>query len=112
MTTTSHLNVPCLLDFLKQDDGEIVLEQLLRENPGGISRLATSKFFEYELEGDQVIFSEESRAFIEAAIGTPLEEVQYPGFALETALAVPPPQRDELAAFLRAWRVRRPSAGG
>ncbi len=62
MSTNSQVNVPCLLALLNDDARRCELELLLQENPGGITRLATSKFCTYDIDGDDVIFSDEHRA--------------------------------------------------
>ncbi|PKO66668.1 MAG: hypothetical protein CVU22_14875 [Betaproteobacteria bacterium HGW-Betaproteobacteria-16] len=70
---------------------------LTTTNPGGIRRLLTEQYFSYSLWGEDVIFDNKLRKEIEDALGEPLQEVVYPDFAMEIALALPAQQVD---AFL------------
>ena len=104
-----NINVPCLLALLNDQARRFELELLLQENPGGIARLVTSMYFTYDIDGDEVLFSDEHRAAIESALGVKLEEKVYsPNYTLETALAIPEPQRSDFVALLNAWRVNAP----
>lgn len=47
-----------------------------------VSRIVTMKYFQYLIEGEEVIFMEDMRAEVERLAGAQLEEVtpsQYPG---------------------------------
>jgi len=47
-----------------------------------VSRIVTMKYFQYFIEGEEVIFMEDMRAEVERLAGATLEEVtpsQYPG---------------------------------
>jgi hypothetical protein len=100
-----------MLALLADELARIEIDLLLQENPGGITRIATSKFYTYHLEGDDFLFSDERRAEIEQALGARLvPKVYAPKYALETALSVPEPQRSDLVTFLAAWRSNAPAA--
>lgn len=62
---------------------------LTTTNPGGIRRLVTQQYFTYFFWGEDVVFNDELRKSIEDALGEPLQEIVYPDFALEIALALP-----------------------
>lgn len=76
------------------------LQALVNEAPCGVSRLNGTRFFQYEVDGEQCIFTDRLRSEVEAALGAPLTEVVYEGYDLETALATPPEKLHFLRAFL------------
>ncbi len=53
---------------------------------GFVTRLATSQFFTFELDGDDLVFTDDLRARVEALLGEPCREVTYRGLEGETAL--------------------------
>ena len=67
------------------DDSEVVAEAVAaaRQGAGGITKLATSEHFTF---GDDILFSDELRAKVEAELGEPLVEHVFEGNELETAL--------------------------
>lgn len=104
--TMSTINVPMMIALLSEPGGTEVLEKLLQQNPGGVTRLPVGLgYFTYDIEGDDVIFTDETRQEIEAALGVQLQERAYPAYRMETALDVPEPQRTAVAGFLRAWKA-------
>ena len=60
--------------------------RLVREAKGGIGKLATSDYFTFEFEGDDLIFNDELRAQVEAALGEKVKEVVLPGLELQTSI--------------------------
>jgi hypothetical protein len=106
METLSTLNVPLLISLLSEPFGPEALEKLLQQNPGGVTRLPVGLgYFTYDFEGDALIFTDETRQKIEAALGVQLQEQTYRAYRMETALDVPEPQRTAVTCFLRAWNA-------
>lgn len=62
---------------------------LTTTNPGGIRRLVTEQYFTYSFWGEDAVFDDKLRKSIEDALGEPLQEIVYPDFAMEIALALP-----------------------
>lgn len=87
--------------FLSTDPfARAVLEALAQQAPGGITKLATSDHYTYRFEGDELIVSDKHRRNLEELLGCKLTEVTYPGFALETALALPEAEQARLLEVL------------
>jgi hypothetical protein len=78
-----------------------VLEALVQQAPGGITKLATSDYYTYRFEGEELIVSDEHRRNLEELLGCKLTEVTYPGYAGETALALPEAEQARLLEVLR-----------
>ncbi len=81
MHTQSTLNVPLLIELLNEPYEMQVLERLLEQNPGGITKLPVGlAYFEFEFEGERLIFGNEMRQRIETALGATLQERAYPNY--------------------------------
>lgn len=79
---------------------EIPLAALCAEDPGGVARIATQKYFTFDLAGDEAVFTNGMRKRIEEALGFELREVVYPGYEGETALAFPENMMDVARVYL------------
>jgi hypothetical protein len=55
-------------------------------NQNRVAKLATSDYFTVDLEGDDVLFSDDMRAAVEASIGEPLVEAVLPGLEAQVTL--------------------------
>lgn len=87
--------------LLSDPETQLQLEKLLEQNPGGVTKLVTQLYFTFNVEGDDVIFGDEARTRIEAALGVKLRERVYtPNFGLETALDIPEPVRSRVLSFI------------
>lgn len=77
--------------IVPSDDSALVehLVQLIKAGTGEVGKIATSDFFTFPFEGeDALIFTDELRAKVEAALGEKVKEVTLPG--LEGQLSVVP----------------------
>ncbi len=111
MHTQSTLNVPLLIELLNEPYEMQVLERLLEQNPGGITKLPVGlAYFEFEFEGERLIFGNEMRQRIETALGATLQERAYPNYRLEIALDIPEPQRSAAIGFISAWKATQDGA--
>lgn len=99
------------LHQIAKELGEVsFLQALCRSNPGGVRRLLTEAHFTYELDGEDVIFTDELRQQVEHAIGDALEERVYaPNHTCEVALAVPDAQLPQIQDFLRTISCEEPA---
>lgn len=72
----------------QQDDSELIAiaVEAAKRGAGGITRTATSKYFTFNVDGDEVVLTDELRAKVESALGVKLVEKVFPGFELEVAL--------------------------
>lgn len=57
-----------------------------QKGAGGITRLISSTYFTFQVEGDELVFTEELRAQVEATLGEPLIERVFAGLEGEVAL--------------------------
>lgn len=73
------------LALIETDFGIELLEALVQQNPGGITKLVTFDFFEYRIEGEEVICTEEMLSRIKSDLG-PIEIVNYQDYRLESAV--------------------------
>lgn len=74
------------------------LSEMSLDLPGGVTKLATSNFFVYEVDGEEVILTDESIQKIEAAIG-PLERKRFQYFELQESLVFPESTRKQIWEF-------------
>ena len=83
------------------DEVKDIAERIVGDE-GVISRIVTMKHFQYMVEGEEVIFTEDMRGEVERLAGEKLEEVtpeQYPG---ERVLRFPQAQRQAILSRLLA----------
>lgn len=57
-----------------------------QKGAGGITRLISSTYFTFQVEGEEVVFTEELRAKVEAKLGEPLVDRVFAGLEGEVAL--------------------------
>jgi phosphoribosylformylglycinamidine (FGAM) synthase PurS component len=64
-------------------DNEMVQEVIdaARKGAHGIARLRTEKYYTLNVDGEEVLLDDTLRAAAEAALGEPLVEKVFPGFA-------------------------------
>lgn len=91
------------------DDSALVnaAVEAAKQGAGGITRIATSQFFTFSYEGEDVVLSDDLRAKVEAQIGEKLVEKVFPGLELEVALvpessAQAAPQSDGDREFIQS----------
>lgn len=65
------------------------LEALCRAAPGGVAKLSTQRFYTFDVDGDDAVFTDDMRSRIESELGVKFIETVYPGYEGETALAFP-----------------------
>lgn len=73
------------------DEDDPVVEEavrLVREAKGGIAKLATSFYFTFNFDGEDMIFDADLRAKVEAALGEKVKKVTLPG--LEGQVSIVP----------------------
>ena len=73
---------------------------LCQVDPGGVCMLATQRYYTFDVEGEEAVFTIEMRRRIENALGFNFMEVTYPGYEGETALAFPDGLADVAKAYL------------
>lgn len=78
-----------------------LLGLLAKEGPGGITRIMTSSYFEYEVDGETYVLLDPERRKLEEQLGEALLERVYPGYAAEVALALPGQLRARVLALQR-----------
>lgn len=70
-----------------QDDPLVLaMVDSARAADGLIARIATSDYFTFSYEGDEVVVGDELRAQVEAALGEPLVEATLPGLEAQVSL--------------------------
>lgn len=57
-----------------------------QKGAGGITRLISSTYFTFQVEGEELVFTKELRAHVEAKLGEPLVERVFAGLEGEVAL--------------------------
>lgn len=77
-----------------------------QQGTGGITRLAVSTYFTFQVEGEELVFTEALRAQVEAKLGEPLVERAFAGFEGEVALV---PATQAAAATLSDLRAQAAS---
>lgn len=70
--------------LLKSNDFE-VLYAMASGQPGGVTKIVTSAYYEYRIEGEEVVLNDHAIAQLSRQAG-PLEEIVFPGFELEKSL--------------------------
>lgn len=89
------------LALIETDFGIELLEALVQQNPGGITKLVTSNFFEYRIEGEEVICTEEMLSRIKSDLG-PVEIVNYKeDYRLESAVQLLEPANSQVLEYLK-----------
>lgn len=109
-----YVDVPLGSGAGSPDDGgsDPVVEEavrLVREAKGGIAKLATSDYFTFEFEGDDMIFGDELRAQVEAALGEKVKEVTLPGLEGQVSIvpeSFSPESKSGAGALLTEAEVR------
>lgn len=74
-----------------------------RRGAGGITRIATSDYFTFEVEGDEIILTESVRKAVEERLGARLVEHVFPQYLAEVAL-VPSDAVPKTSPAPRRWR--------
>ncbi len=77
-----------------------------QQGAGGITRLATSTYFTFQVEGEELVFTKALRAQVEAKLGEPLVERVFAGLEGEVALV---PATQAAAATLSDLRAQAAS---
>ncbi|VWC49314.1 hypothetical protein BLA13014_07581 [Burkholderia aenigmatica] len=80
--------------------------EVAQKGAGGITRLITSTYFTFQVEGEELVFTEELRAQVEAKLGEPLVERVFAGLEGEVALV---PATQVAAATLSDLRAQAAS---
>lgn len=111
-----------------EDEGPTMIEhlvELVREAKGGVAKTATSSYFTFDFNGESdILFTDELRAQVEAALGEKVKAVVLPGlegqesivpesFAAPEPAAPSPPASDPVRAAVAAqWKGLIPSESG
>lgn len=60
--------------------------QLIRDAKGGVAKLRRSLYFTFDFDGEEILFGDELRAKVEAALGEKVKAVVLPGLELQTSI--------------------------
>lgn len=111
-----------------EDEGPTMIEhlvELVREAKGGVAKIATSSYFTFDFNGESdILFTDELRAQVEAALGEKVKEVVLPGLegqvsivpesysAPEQAAPSPPAAEQVRTAVAAQWKGLIPAEAG